>query len=409
MRNILLIAKREYLERVRTKAFMIATVLIPTVMIGAILFSARGTKTAGHIAIVSTDTPLAMDLQDELQKDDRSEMQADVTQPNAGWQERLNGEVRHKQIDGYLMIDSSRADPTVTYSSGSKGDIGTKSTLNSAMRRVLMRERLIQRGMKRDEINALLKTPVMQTETISTGGTEKSDTTGGFFAAYALFFLMYIVVMMHGINVASSVVEEKSSRVFEVMLATVKPSEMMAGKLLGVGSVGLTQVGIWIGCLAVVLFTPLMAMVGSGGLKLQLSAFQLVAFVVYFVLGFMLYSAIAAAVGALVNSEQELRQFNMVIALPMAVNSIVLAPVALAPNSVLSTVLSFIPTSTPLLMFLRVSIADVPMWQVGLSFVTLSLSIVAAIWFAARIYRVGILMYGKRPTLPEIVRWLKYS
>jgi ABC-2 type transport system permease protein len=409
MRNLLLIARREYLERVRTKAFAIATILIPLVMVGAILLSTRGTKTAGHIAIVSSDSALALDLQDELQKSDSSEMLVDVEEPTAGWQQRLNAAVGKKQIDGYLLIDSSTPDPVITYSSGSKGDIATKSTLNGALRRVLARERLLHRGMKRNEIDALLKTPVLQTATVSNGHASSSDTTSGFFAAYALFFLMYFVVMMHGINVASSVVEEKSSRVFEVMLATVKPSDMMGGKLLGVGAVGLTQVGIWVACIAALLFTPALALMGAGDFKLQLSAFQLFAFVLFFILGFMLYSSIAAAVGALVSSEQELRQFNMVIALPMAVNTFVLAPVITAPNSLLSTILSFIPTSTPLLMFLRLSITDVPLWQVGLSVVTLSLSICAVVWFAARIYRVGILMYGKRPTLPEILRWVRYS
>ncbi|ADV83371.1 ABC transporter permease [Terriglobus saanensis] len=409
MRNLLLIAKREYLERVRTRAFAIATVLIPLVMVGAILLSTRGTKSAGHIAIVSSDSALALDLQEELEKSDSSEMLVDVEQPTPGWQQRLNTAVGKKDIDGYLLIDSSTPDPVITYSSGSKGDISTKSTLNNALRRVLARERLLHRGMRRNDIDALLKTPVLQTATVSNGHVSSSNTTTGFYAAYALFFLMYFVVMMHGINVASSVVEEKSSRVFEVMLATVKPSDMMGGKLLGVGAVGLTQVGIWVLCIAALLFTPALALMGAGDFKLQLSGFQLVAFVVFFILGFMLYSSIAAAVGALVSSEQELRQFNMVIALPMAVNTFVLAPVILAPNSLLSTILSFIPTSTPLLMFLRLSIADVPLWQVGLSIVTLSLSICAVVWFAARIYRVGILMYGKRPTLPEILRWVRYS
>jgi len=409
MRNLLLIAKREYLERVRTKAFAIATVLIPLVMIGAILLSTRGAKTAGHIAIVSSDSALAFDLQDDLEKSDSSEMLVDVEQPTPGWQQRLNTAVSKKDLDGYLLIDSSSPDPVITYSSGSKGDISTKSTLNNALRRVLARERLLHRGMKRNDIDALLKTPVLQTATVSNGHVSKSNTTNGFYAAYALFFLMYFVVMLHGINVASSVVEEKSSRVFEVMLATVKPSDMMGGKLLGVGAVGLTQVGIWVLCIAALLFTPALALMGAGDFKLQLSGFQLVAFVLFFVLGFMLYSSIAAAVGALVSSEQELRQFNMVIALPMAVNTFVLVPVITAPNSLLSTILSFIPTSTPLLMFLRLSIADVPLWQIGLSIATLSLSICAVVWFAARIYRVGILMYGKRPTLPEILRWIKYS
>lgn len=409
MRNLFLIAKREYLERVRTRAFMIATVLIPAIMLGAIKFSTHGAKTAGHIAIVSADTSLALDLKQELEDGDNSQMKADVYQPTSGWEKHLDSVIDAGQLDGYLVIDNSGTQPQITYASASKGDIMTKSTLNAALRRVLTRERLLHRGMQRDEIDTLLKTPVMQTETVSDGHISRSDTNSGFYSAYALFFLMYFVVMLHGINVASSVVEEKTSRVFEVMLATVKPAEMMGGKLLGVGAVGLTQVAIWIGFIAAMLFTPLLAAVGAGGFKVSLSSSQLFFFVVFFVLGFMLYSAIAAAIGALVNSEQELRQFNMVIALPMAVNTIVLYPVVTASNSTLSVILSMIPTSTPLLMFLRMSIAPVPAWQVALSLVLLCASIAGVVWLAARIYRVGILMYGKRPNLPEILRWIRYS
>lgn len=410
MHNTLLIAKREYLERIRGKAFKISTVAIPLLMIGAILIATHGSKTAGHIAIVSSDTSLALDLQKELENSDKSEMDVDVLAPASGWRQRLNSAIADKKIDGYLVIDSTRAEPSITYLSASKGDIATKETLNDALRRVLTRERLMQRGMQRTDIDALLKAPVMQTETITaSGASDKSDTSSGFIAAYVLFLLMYFIVMMHGINVASSVVEEKSSRVFEVLLATVKPSEMMGGKIIGVGAVGLTQVGIWVGCIAVMLFTPLLARVGAGSFKLQLTGLQLVCFVLFFVLGFLLYSAIAAAIGALVNSEQELRQYNMFIAMPMAVNMVVLYPIISAPNSLLSTLLSFIPTSTPLLMFLRLSISSVPGWQIALSICTLSISIIVVIWIAARIYRIGILMYGKRATLPEIIRWLKYS
>ncbi|MBS1814002.1 MAG: ABC transporter permease [Acidobacteria bacterium] len=410
MHNTLLIARREYLERIRGKAFKISTVLIPLLMIGSILIATHGSKTAGHIAIVSSDTNLALDLQKELENSDKSDMDVDVQAPTAGWRQRLNTAVADKKLDGYLVIDGTSNEPTISYLSSAKGDIATTQTINAALRRVLTRERLIHRGMSRADIDALLKTPVLQKETITaTGASDKSDNTSGFIAAYVLFFLMYFIVMMHGINVASSVVEEKSSRVFEVLLATVKPSEMMAGKIIGVGSVGLTQVAIWIGCIAAMLFTPLLAHIGAGGFKLQLSGLQLVCFVVYFLLGFLLYSSIAAAIGALVNSEQELRQYNMFIAMPMAVNMVVLFPIITAPNSLLSTLLSFIPTSTPLLMFLRLSIANVPGWQIGLSIATLSLSIAIVIWIAARIYRIGILMYGKRATLPEIVRWLRQS
>jgi ABC-2 type transport system permease protein len=405
---MLLIARREYLERVRTKAFVISTVLIPAIMLGAILFNGRRMHSADHIAIASSDTNMALDMRDELAKSDDSDMQIDVREATPGERQKLISAVDARAIDGFLWVDASRPNPEVTYYSGSSGDMVTRGRLNAALRRVLERQRLLHRGMQRAEIDALLQAPIMQTQTVQ-HGQSMSQKDSGAAAAYVLFFLMYFIVMLHGINVASSVVEEKTSRVFEVMLSTVSPADMMGGKLLGVGAVGLTQVGVWMAFAIAIVFTPLLALIGQGSFHLAISPFQIVAFIICFVLGFLLYSAFAAALGAMVSSEQELRQLNMLIALPMAVNTIVLVPVTTAPNSLFATVLSFIPTSTPLIMFLRLSITNVPQWQLWLALGIMLASIYVMIWFAARIYRIGILMYGKRPTLAEIFRWLRYS
>ncbi len=144
-------------------------------------------------------------------------------------------------------------------------------------------------------------------------------------------------------------------------------------------------------------------------MHIGVSGLQIVAFFICFVFGFLFYSALAAAIGAMVSSEQELRQLNMFIALPMAVNTIILVPVANAPNSLLAVIFSMVPTSAPLIMFLRLSLKPVPQWQLWLSFSILLASIYGMIWLAARIYRIGILMYGKRHSLAEIFRWLRYS
>jgi len=197
--------------------------------------------------------------------------------------------------------------------------------------------------------------------------------------------------------------------VFEVMLATVRPQDMMGGKLLGVGAVGLTQIGVWLTTAVVLTATPMIAAVAGGGVKVGFSVVQLVAFVVYFILGFLLYSGIAAALGAMVNSEQELQQFNLLIALPMAVCSFAVFPVITDPNSTFARVMSQIPTFTPLLMYVRISTQMPAWWEIALSLVIMSVTIYGVIWVSSRIYRVGVLMYGKRPTLPELLKWLKYS
>jgi ABC-2 type transport system permease protein len=214
---------------------------------------------------------------------------------------------------------------------------------------------------------------------------------------------MYMVVLLYGMNVARSIIEEKTSRVFEVLLATIKPDELLAGKIIGVGSVGLTQVGIWM--TAALLFA---AQAGAmGGVTISMT--QIVFFIIYFALGYALYSSVAAALGAMTNSEQELQQLNMFLMLPLFVSMGMLVPIMTSPNSMLSRVVSQIPFCAPLLMDFRISIAMPQWWEIGLSIGLILVTIFAVLWISSRIYRVGILMYGKKPNLPEILRWLKYS
>jgi ABC-2 type transport system permease protein len=194
-----------------------------------------------------------------------------------------------------------------------------------------------------------------------------------------------------------------------VLLATIKPEEMMAGKMFGVGSVGLTQVAIWLTTAIILTSTPLVTSLAGGNAHVSLDASQIIFFAIYFILGFMLYASIAAALGAMVNSEQELQQLNMFLVMPLAACFFASSLVATNPNSTLSVVLSLIPFMSPLLMYLRISIQMPPVWQIALSIVLMLITIYAILWVASRIYRVGILMYGKKPNLPEILRWLKYS
>lgn len=411
--NTLLIAKREYLERVRTKSFLVTTMLIPLLMGGGILFSvvkSRHSKAASHIAVVAADTDLALALQDELEHGKDSAMQVDVISPPTGnTRQAVVDETAEKQIDGFVWIDVGQGKPKATYTSISTADISTMQTIESALRRAIVREGMQRKGVDAGEIKLMMAPVDLETETIRNGEISKSDTMTAFFGAYVLFFLMYMAVMLHGMNVARSIIEEKTSRVFEVMLATVQPQEMMAGKLLGVGSVGLTQIGIWVLAALGLSAVPMASAVGAGAIHISFSAGQIIAFIGYFVMGFLLYSGMAAAIGAMVNSEQELQQFNMVIALPMAVCMFVLVPVISNPNSPFSRIISLIPTCTPLIMYLRIAISNPPWYDIAASVVILLATIYGVLWLTARIYRVGILMYGKRPTLPEILKWLKYS
>ena len=409
MHNIWLIAQREYLERIRTKAFLVATILIP-VMMGTFVFgsgylSSRA-KSSSHIAVVSADAGFAADLKQELHAGkNTSNMTVDLLAPSEATRTRLDGNLRGKSdLTGYLWVTppaEKNARPSFTYVPRSAGDLATEQTLSAAIKDVLTREGLTREGMTSPQI-ATLMAPV----SIDTSRTGNSRTALG--AAYLLFFLMYMVIMLYGMNTARSIIEEKTSRVFEVMLSTVKPDEMLAGKILGVGAVGMTQIGVWMLAAGLLGSTPLATnLIGGGHAPISLT--QIFFFIAYFVFGFLVYSSIAAALGAMTNSEQELQQLNMFLVLPLAFCFLMLFVIIPAPNSMLAQVVSLIPFCSPLLMNFRISLTPVPAWQIGLSFVLMSITILAILWVASRIYRVGILMYGKKPNLPEILRWLKYS
>ena len=225
-----------------------------------------------------------------------------------------------------------------------------------------------------------------------------------------MMFLIYFTVVFYGMNVARSVVEEKTSRIFEVLLSTVRPQSLMAGKLLGVGAAGLTQMGIWFLLITGIVGSSASADVAQGGLgAFGIHPQQIFFLLAYFLLGFFFYSAIAAAVGASVSSEQEIQQFSMVIVAPLTVGMVLISYIVSNPTALPVVLLSLFPPCAPIVMFLRMSSQVPPAWQIALSMLLMVLFIWAAIWFASRVYRVGILMYGKRATLPEILRWMRYS
>ena len=405
MHNIWLIAKREYTERIKTKGFLIATILIPLLMGGG-LFGvatlAAKSKTTSHIAVLTSQLQLADDLKQELQHGKDSQMTVDIL-PARTSHALLNQEMATKELDGYLVIvpatDVGRR-PTFDFTPRSTADIATSSAIEEALHHVLTKEYLARKGVSESETAALMA-PVTLNVLGKNGVHGNSKSSFG--VAYVLFFLMYMVVLLYGMNVARSIIEEKTSRVFEVLLATITPDELLAGKILGVGAVGLTQVAIWMAAAGLIA-----ARLGATS-GVQISMPQVVYFIVYFALGYALYSAVAAALGAMTNSEQELQQLNMFLMMPLFFSMLMLMPIVTNPNSLMSRIVSQIPFCAPLLMDLRISISMPQPWEIALSIGLILVTIYAVLWVSSRIYRVGILMYGKKPNLPEILRWLKYS
>jgi ABC-2 type transport system permease protein len=411
MHSIMLIARREYLERVRTKAFIISTILIPVLLGGGFAFSilkASRSKSAAHIAVVSTDHQLALDLQDELSSGQRAQMTVEVLNDGPTTRKTLDGELASGDLNAYLWVTPAAAPggrPNFSFTTGSKADVVTRSSVESALRTVLIREQLNHRGMVAHDVDALLQPITLDT---SQEGKHASGLAA-YVGVVVMFLLMYMVVMLYGMNVARSIIEEKTSRVFEVLLSTITAEQMLAGKILGVGAVGLTQILIWLTTAVVLGSSSLAAAVTGSGAKISLSLAQVVFFILYFIFGYLLYSSIAAALGAMVNAEQELQQLNMFLVMPLAACMFALTPVVTNPDNSFSRVISLIPFCSPLIMYLRISMGHPQPWEIALSFVLMSITIYAILWVASRIYRVGVLMYGKRPNLPEILRWLKYS
>ena len=410
MHNVWLITKREYLERVRTRGFLLTTILIP-LLLGGLVFGAgyfaSNTKTSSHIAVVTSDAGFGRDLKRQLESGKESHMRVDVDAPSPEVRTTLDSALHSHEstLAGYLWVTAPGRvgeRPIFAYTARSVGDISTKGAIESAVSAVLLREQLTGHGISESDVTTL--TSPVALDTSATG-----NTSAAFGAAYVFFLLMYMVIMLYGMNTARSIIEEKTSRVFEVLLATIKPDELLAGKIIGVGAVGLTQISIWMIAALALLSTSMASSLVAGGGHALVSPAQAGFFVLYFIFGFLIYSSIAAALGAMTNSEQELQQLNLFLVMPLALCMLLLFSVVRAPDSPMSRIVSLIPFCSPLLMNLRISLTQVPASEILLSIILMSVTIAAILWISARIYRVGILMYGKKPNLPEILRWLKYS
>jgi ABC-2 type transport system permease protein len=217
-----------------------------------------------------------------------------------------------------------------------------------------------------------------------------------------------MTVLMYGIYVMRGVLEEKSSHIVEIIVSAVKPFELMLGKILGIGAVGLTQMVLW-AVLALVLSAPaVLTALGLSGVELPtIQGAVLVGFVIYFVLGFLLYGTLYAGIGAAFDTEQDAQNFQMLVTMMLVVPLVLIVQIMNEPDGTLSVVLSLFPFFTPILMFLRLTLTQVPVWQMGLSVVLMIGAILAMAWLVGKIYRVGILMHGSKPKMKDLMRWVR--
>jgi ABC-2 type transport system permease protein len=433
MRNTWLIIRREYLERVRTRSFVVLTLLLPAIMTGVMILPAKlaniGEKSE-HIVVV-TSTPqfgetvrqglmfAGRDTGDSDDDESSSETKAaktsdqqyiiDVdTNPTEAERAILRDKIVSQAIDGYVwMSDDAIATGKITWASRNLSASGEKSRLSERVNRIIQHVRLSKSGFTGDQVDQLLKPLKVEAIRIE-GGKEAKDSTGKkFLEVVVMVMLIYGAVLLYGISVMRSVVEEKNSRILEVLLSSASSTELMTGKLLGVGAVGLTQILVWV-VMAGAFAIPSMAMQMDLS-ELKVSPGVLAAFAVFFFLGYLLYSTIYAAIGAISTTEQEGQQLQFFVVIPLVLSVFMLSAVVRTPDAPTVVWMSMIPFFAPLLMYARIVIQTPPLWQIALSLFLLVATIIGILILCARIYRIGILIYGKRPTLPEILKWLKYA
>ena len=407
MREALVIAKRELLERVRTKWFVVITILGPILLVGLIVIPAvlagRGSSGA-KVEIIDQSGSGLGDMLVKRFDADPEHWHAAVIAPTTTDDELL-AKVKHKDINGFIRIPpDALTTGTIVY----RGDNATNQMVGFTLQRNITIAVYEARGVS---IDKLIPPHIERLHT--TGETEGQSGEGTFLLGYIIAFILYMVITLYGVNVMRSVVTEKSSRVIELMVAATKPRSLMTGKILGVGGAGLTQIAIWfvIGGIALANREALLHLLGaktSGSFLPELSVGQIAVIIAFFVLGFLFYSTIFAALGATVSSEQDSQQAAMPITMLLVIGMVSMTAITGDPRGSSSVVMTQVPFWSPMLMPLRFLLGGASAAEVAGSLAILVVSTVLVSRAAAKIYRVGILMYGKRPSLGELVRWLRY-
>jgi ABC-2 type transport system permease protein len=414
-----IVARREYTEGVRSRWFVISTVLGPLLMGGLVALSValelRGSGKPVRVALVDEATPdLGALVQTTLQEAPPGEPARFMVEPvvgEAAAMSALDARVASGEVDGYLVL------PADIIVSGHASYVGTDASstvdmarLSSRVEKAVIRARAQALGLKPDATRSLLAHVDLDTRQANGEGASGSAAFG---MAYGAAILLYMTILLYGITVMRSVIQEKTSRVLEVIVACASPWNLMVGKLIGVGAVGLTQMGCWLGAagLLAAFRGPILARFGVPGAEHialpSVGAGPVAIVVLYFLAGYALYSALYAAVGAINNSERDAQQAQMPITFLLVGAFLCFPVITAAPRDPAAVALSLVPFFSPVLMPMRTFLTPVPLWQLATSIALLAGSIVAVTWAAARIYRVGILMYGKKPTLGELLRWIR--
>ena len=427
MAKLWTIIKREYLERVRSKWFLYSTILAP-ILFGALIFlplwfakrSMASADVSRVLVVDATGTGMGRRLAAELNGGvmaDTTRTPVLVTAP-AGMpaaEEEATRRVLAKEVKGYLVLGPGTLQVMRARYAGTNASSETDmARLEDLVGEQALAVRLEQAGIDPEQVRTITARQFeLEAVRVTDAGRGGSGRVRGIFA-FSVAFLLYIAIFLYGQNVLRGVMEEKQTRVAEVVVSSVPATILMAGKVLGVGAAGVTQLVLATASSFAIykIRGPLLERFGLPQIPFDLPHVGLgtaALLFIFFLLGYFFYAALFAAVGAMVSSETEAQQVQLPVAMLLVVSALFIQPVMFAPDSHLATVLSVFPFSAPIIMPLRLSLIDLSTGEIVVSiFAMLGWSWIA-VWLAARIYRTGLLMYGKRPTLREIVRWVRHA
>ncbi|HSH75725.1 MAG TPA: ABC transporter permease [Longimicrobiales bacterium] len=413
-RNVLVVIRREYLQRVRSGWFVIGTALAPILLAVLLLvptyLTTGGDGGEGRIVVVDETGVLHQRLRPELQA---GGWRVEVAARGADALDDLEQRAEAGEIVGFVVLDDlTLRNGEATFFSAGRPSPLRQLALRGAISRAALGRSLEESGV---DASSLLGGGTLRVEVLSSGGS----ATGGveFAIAYGGAFFLYMVILFYAVAVMRATLEEKTSRIVEIILSSMEPWQLMLGKIVGVGAVSLTQLAAWIAMAVVMaslgvgaLLSPTPEVAGAGQLSGTLPGMGMLGlFVGFFILGFFMYSGLYAAVGAMCSTDEQAQQAQLPLIIVLILPILLVLPVIERPTSAMAEGLSLFPLFTPFLMWARVATGGAPGWQVALSLALMGVSVVAIAWVAGRIYKVGILMSGKRPTIPELWRWVRES
>lgn len=415
MRKTWAVIRREFVERVRTKWFWIGTIFGPLLMIGLIgfqiLLASRGGGERRIAVLDRTTSGFGAQLVTRLGQEVPRFHLARVA---AGADDSLVAEVVAKRLDGFLVVSDSTLEQGVAEYRGSNvSSVADMEQLEATLRSIVFASRLERHGIDPGVVRDAQIRLQLGTKKISGRRVTGESGTQSFMVGFGMAIILFVAILMYGVNVMSSVLEEKTTRIVEVLISSLRPFELMLGKVIGAGAVGIVQLSVWIGSARLLAgaqqqFAGVGGAAGSGGFHFpQIPAATLAIFVAYFLLGYFLYAAMYAAVGAMSSSEAEARQAQVPVQLVLMIPYISFFGILNDPNGSLAVWMTLMPFWSPIAVPVRWGASPIPVTELAASLGILVVTVAAVTWVAARIYRVGILMTGKRPTIKELVRWVR--